>query len=134
MIDAHEIFHGVWVGGWSAARNYGHHFQIIVNCAVDAPHTRGEHFRLVDGPGNETQEFEKAVACVMDAIRSGEKTLVHCVAGRSRSLVVAATAISCCRGIEITTLIETAMGLRKCEGPNQPHQALLEMAQHLVHP
>jgi len=45
---------------------------------------------LVDGAGNDRRLFDDAVEFIDDIVRSGEKILVHCHAGRSRSVCMVA--------------------------------------------
>ena len=45
---------------------------------------------LIDGRGNSLDELDDAVEFIREIVASGEKVLVHCHAGRSRSVVVVA--------------------------------------------
>jgi len=45
---------------------------------------------LIDGAGNEKRLFDDAVDFIEDIVSSGEKILVHCHAGRSRSVCIVA--------------------------------------------
>ena len=45
---------------------------------------------LVDGPGNSTVNVTAALQFIHDVVSAGEKILVHCHAGRSRSVCVVA--------------------------------------------
>ncbi|MCA8975320.1 MAG: dual specificity protein phosphatase family protein [Planctomycetes bacterium] len=47
-------------------------------------------FDLIDGPGNDPRVFQLAVDCVRKFVRDAAPLLVHCHAGRSRSIVVVA--------------------------------------------
>ena len=49
-----------------------------------------EYIPLNDGPGNKSQDLKDALAFIDDVVSSGEKILVHCHAGRSRSVIVVA--------------------------------------------
>jgi protein-tyrosine phosphatase len=49
-----------------------------------------ENFNLKDGPGNDPEMFRRAVESVARAVRRYPKVLVHCHAGRSRSVIVVA--------------------------------------------
>lgn len=130
MIDACKVIDEVWIGGWSAARDYGHEFDLIVNCAKDAPHYGHFQFHLVDGPGNEQSEFDKAVGCVVEAMKCHRKVLVHCVAGMSRSLTVAAAAISKVHGMPVDYALDICKKARGCFDvrPYCPHEAMIAMA------
>lgn len=131
MSDFAQVAENVCVGGWSAARDYGNQFDVIVNVAVDAPNFGQHQFELVDGPGNKQSEFDAAVSCVQSAIESGSRVLVHCVAGRSRSVVVAAAAISRARNMPFDVALGRVRLVRNCE-PHQPHTALLQLAEAIV--
>lgn len=43
---------------------------------------------LIDGPGNRMSSIESALDFIDDIVSSGMKILVHCHAGRSRSVVI----------------------------------------------
>jgi hypothetical protein len=45
---------------------------------------------LVDGPGNDSRLFQRAVAALTELVEKAPPVLVHCQAGRSRSVVVVA--------------------------------------------
>jgi len=45
---------------------------------------------LVDGPGNDPRDVREAVRVIADVVAAGERILVHCHAGRSRSVAVVA--------------------------------------------
>lgn len=129
-IDASQVASNLWVGGWSAARDYREQFDVVVNCAQDAPHNGDYQFNLVDGPGNDPAEFAAAVACVRKALEEDKKVLVHCVAGMSRSLTVAARAASDYTGVPVAVVLERFRLSRGCDStrPNCPHDAMLALA------
>lgn len=45
---------------------------------------------LIDGAGNDRRYFNEAVDFIDDVVSSGERILVHCHAGRSRSVCMVA--------------------------------------------
>jgi len=45
---------------------------------------------LIDGSGNDKRLFDDAVDYIHDVVSNGEKILVHCHAGRSRSVCILA--------------------------------------------
>jgi len=45
---------------------------------------------LSDGAGNDKRSFDEAIAFLDDVVSRGEKVLVHCHAGRSRSVCIVA--------------------------------------------
>lgn len=131
MSDMAEVAPNVFVGGWSAARDHANEFDVIINCAVDAPNFGEFQFSIVDGPGNELEEVQRAVSCVEGAVRSGKRVLVHCVAGYSRSVSVTAAALARVTGRPFHELLMMIAEARKCESarPNCPHPAMVEIVQ-----
>ncbi len=61
---------------------------------------------LVDGPGNTPERLRDAVAFIEDVVGAGERVLVHCHAGRSRSVVVVALYLMRERGITAEGALE----------------------------
>ena len=45
---------------------------------------------LIDGPGNDPRRVQQAIRFIADVVDASDKILVHCHAGRSRSVVVVA--------------------------------------------
>jgi protein-tyrosine phosphatase len=45
---------------------------------------------LVDGPGNDPRAVSEAVSYLSEVVNEGRRILVHCHAGRSRSVVIVA--------------------------------------------
>ena len=54
---------------------------------------------LVDGPGNDRRWVRQAVAFIDDVVSAEDSVLVHCHAGRSRSVAVVARFLSESQGI-----------------------------------
>lgn len=54
---------------------------------------------LVDGPGNDLRGVWEAVGFIADVVAAGERILVHCHAGRSRSVAVVARYLVESRGM-----------------------------------
>jgi protein-tyrosine phosphatase len=54
---------------------------------------------LRDGPGNDPHLVGKAVRFIDETVRSGGRILIHCHAGRSRSVAIAARYLIVSRGI-----------------------------------
>lgn len=130
-MDAAQVMNNLWIGGWSAARDYGHMFDVIINVAKDAP-DHGSHYKfsLVDGPCEQQPEFEAAVNCIGPEFSSGRRVLVHCVAGYSRSLVSAAKAVSIATNEPFDNVLERFKKARGCDPvrPKCPHEAMLILA------
>lgn len=132
MSDMNQVASNLWIGGWSSARDCRDQFDVVVNVAIDAPHNGDYHFNLVDGPGNDPQEFERAVECVRSALVGGKKVLLHCVAGRSRSVTVGAAATAKATGDdfeEVLRRFKVSRGLGDVH-PFGPHDALLSLARN----
>ncbi len=53
---------------------------------------------LIDGPGNDKNAVEDAIAFIDDIVRRDERVLVHCHAGRSRSVCIVARYLMAIRG------------------------------------
>ena len=45
---------------------------------------------LIDGPGNDPRRVQQAIGFIADVVDAGDNVLVHCHAGRSRSVVIVA--------------------------------------------
>ena len=54
---------------------------------------------LLDGPGNDPRDIEEALDFVREVVTAGQRILVHCHAGRSRSVVVVARYLMQSRGL-----------------------------------
>lgn len=54
---------------------------------------------LVDGPGNDPRGVGEAIRFIADVVDAGERILVHCHAGRSRSVAVVARYLMESRGM-----------------------------------
>ncbi len=70
---------------------------------ADAPRLRVDAvatFRLIDGPGNDLRMFRQAVESLGKLAESHAPVLVHCHAGRSRSVVVVAGHLARSLGID----------------------------------
>ncbi|CRI67816.1 putative Dual specificity protein phosphatase [Thiocapsa sp. KS1] len=54
---------------------------------------------LVDGPGNDLRDVREGVRFIADVVSAGGRILVHCHAGRSRSVAVVARYLVESRGM-----------------------------------
>jgi predicted protein tyrosine phosphatase len=80
---------------------------------------------MMDGPQNDHQTFLGAVSETVTRWEAGNRVLVHCSAGASRSPAVAATAVS----LSTDRTLETAFQqLKKRRAAVEPHEALLRQA------
>lgn len=82
------------------------------------------HISIADGPKTSYIEFKSAVDILLDRIDNDDMCLVHCAAGHSRSVSVAATAIADRRDQSF----EEALGRVRSSHPtpSRPHPALVK--------
>lgn len=86
-----KLLENLYVGNWEEAkRSTG---MYVITVAVDSPFIGNEHFKFVDGPGNNLDEFRRAIGAITDSAKQ-RKTLVHCHGGRSRSVALVVAAYS----------------------------------------
>ena len=84
---------------------------------------------LIDGPQNDPGATRRAIATLRDRLAAGQTTLVHCSAGASRSVCVAAGALACRRGEPFADALED---VRDTHPPSQPHPSLVGHAERAV--
>ncbi|MFB6251991.1 MAG: dual specificity protein phosphatase family protein [Halobellus sp.] len=82
-------------------------------------------FRMKDGPRNDEALFATAVEDVVTALETGERVLVHCTRGSSRSPSVAATAAAISEGIELAGSFRQVQRRRP---ETDPHDAVVRNA------
>lgn len=87
-----EIMENLFVGNWMEAKSCSDEFY-VVTVAHDSPFVGKEHFKLVDGPGNDPDMIVRAARSVCIAHRDGKKVMVHCHGGRSRSGAIAVLSV-----------------------------------------
>jgi predicted protein tyrosine phosphatase len=101
-------------------------FDTIITLAPKEYSSTTEAYLLTDGE-HSYSTFKNAVQAVIDAFTNREKTLVHCQAGQSRSVAVAAAAISVIESIPLSK------SLYECEAQGvRPHPKLIESARKSV--
>jgi protein-tyrosine phosphatase len=61
---------------------------------------------LNDGPGNRREKVDQALRFVDEVVRAGRRILVHCHAGRSRSVVIVARYLMRSRAMTSTAALE----------------------------
>ena len=83
---------------------------------------------LIDGPQNSRDQFTKAVKETVTALTNGERVLVHCAAGASRSPTVAGTALALVQEMDLEDAIQQVANSRDAV---DPHEALLRQAAHV---
>ncbi|WP_276257527.1 dual specificity protein phosphatase family protein [Haloglomus litoreum] len=80
---------------------------------------------MVDGPRNDGSAFERAVDATLDALTDGHRTLVHCSAGSSRSVAVAAATLAETTDRDLEAAFQRVLA---CRPPADPHPALVRRA------
>lgn len=80
---------------------------------------------MKDGPQNDQQVFERAITHTLSHLGVGDKILVHCSAGASRSPAVAATALALYEEIGLQTAFEQ---VADCRNAVDPHEAVIRQA------
>ena len=73
-----------------------------------------ENYDFVDGPGNDIALFQRAVQCVGRFAKRHPKLLVHCHAGRSRSVVVVAAHLMLIHGWSNDAALAHVASRREC--------------------
>jgi protein-tyrosine phosphatase len=84
---------------------------------------------LIDGPQNDRANFRAAVDRLTALLDAGETVLVHCSAGSSRSVAVAAATLARRDGTDVETALAR---VRSVHGDADPHPALVDHARHAV--
>ncbi|WP_380674319.1 protein-tyrosine phosphatase family protein [Salinigranum sp. GCM10025319] len=107
---------------------------VVLSLTHDSPATPARGFRvvdrpLVDGPQNDPERFAAAVDTLRSLLDDGECVLVHCSAGASRSVAVAAAALALVRGVAVDEALSTVCAAR---GVSAPHPALADRARAYV--
>jgi hypothetical protein len=90
-----------------------------INVAVDLHISEDFEWRhkvgLIDGPGNHPQTFMAAVLLLDALMEEGKKVLVHCHAGRSRSVMVISTWLAWREGRSFDVTLKAIQKLRQWE-------------------
>ena len=134
-----EVADGVFVGTTEDASDEAllHEYNIATVVSVTHGEPRSgflsdmtvENVPLIDGPQNDSQAFAEAVRTVVAHRESGDRVLVHCSAGASRSPSVAATAIAC---RSETTLNDSFNQVLERRPETDPHDALVRRAVEFI--
>ena len=86
---------------------------LLAGCCTHRTDVDARCVPLQDGPGNRSGDLEEALRFLDDAVRAGERVLVHCHAGRSRSVVVVARHLMRSRGITPQAALELIASKRE---------------------
>ncbi|WP_159903646.1 dual specificity protein phosphatase family protein [Salinirussus salinus] len=127
-----EVVDGIFVGTESDASDEAllrkHGVDTVVSLTHSNPKT-GDVTRvdvpMIDGPQNSYDAFTEAVSEVVEQRENGQRVLVHCSAGSSRSPSVAAAAIT---RLSETTLNEAFNQIIERRPETDPHDALVRQA------
>ena len=107
---------------------------VVLSLTHDSPATPARGYRvvdrpLVDGPQNDSERFAAAVDTLRSLLDDGERVLVHCSAGASRSVAVAAAAHALGEGLDADEALADVCATR---GVSAPHPALADRARAYV--
>jgi atypical dual specificity phosphatase len=130
-----EVVDGLFVGTAEDAGNQAltgeYDIEVIVSLTHESPDDWFPSDLMVvrlpmkDGPQNDQQIFEQAVNRVLSRLRAGDKILIHCSAGASRSPAVAATALALYNEVGLETAFEQVTNRRNAA---DPHEAIIRQA------
>ncbi|MFC7076105.1 dual specificity protein phosphatase family protein [Haloarcula halophila] len=134
-----EVAEGLFVGTTEDASDEAllqeHNIATVVSLTHGEPRSgflsdvTVESVPMTDGPQNDSQAFTEAVRTVVAHRDSGDRVLVHCSAGASRSPSVAATAITC---LSETTLNDSFNQVLERRPETDPHDALVRQAVEFI--
>lgn len=109
-------------------------FDAILNVAIDLDIKDEFKWRhkigLLDGPGNHPDMMIAAVLVLHALVNSGKRVLVHCHAGKSRSVMITSLYVSIAKNLDFDTVLKQVMAQR---GVDVYQPALYELAK-IVHP
>lgn len=74
-----------------------------------------ETYRLIDGAGNDLRVFQRAVDELERLVEKYKKVLVHCHAGKSRSVVITAGYLMKAKHLEADEALAKVTALRKSQ-------------------
>ena len=98
----------IYIGNFQDARGPLEGFESVL-CLADECEDREDvalfHIPLIDGAGNNPDRVAEALAVITDSVKAQQKILVHCHAGRSRSVTVVARWMMKNEGISATEAI-----------------------------
>jgi len=70
---------------------------------------------LLDGSGNDQRDIEDALEFIREVVTAGQRILVHCHAGRSRSVVIVARYLMQTRGLTAQTALDLIASRREID-------------------
>lgn len=135
MIRASE---DLYVGDIGAAGSHGlyadHDITAVVQLTYEPPadgypgHVEHVHHPMMDGPRNDAETMVAAIEAGGDLLAGGERVLVHCSAGESRSVAVAAGVVALRDGVAFPDALERVADA----GSGHIHGAVRENAREAV--
>ena len=127
-LTASKVTESLWVGDWQDAKEAreAHHLVEIVTTAFDSPFVGDVQFMLVDGPADGNEKiFWEAVKQVESLQSGGVLTLVHCVAGVSRSCSVVIAYLMKSQSIDYNAALTELRKVRPSANPQPFFENLL---------
>ncbi|POG55092.1 dual specificity protein phosphatase family protein [Haloferax marisrubri] len=131
-----EILSGLYVGTSQDAGNQSllqtHDIDTIVSLTYADPdgtvpqNTELRSIPMMDGPRNDSDEFDRAVTAVFESVRENNRALVHCSASASRSVAVTAVVVALVEECDIERAFQMVSDSRAVANP---HDALRRRAQ-----
>lgn len=129
------ILDNVAIGNSQDSKNVkNEQFDSVLNVAIDLDIKDEFKWRhkvgLLDGPGNHPDMMVAAVLALHALVNSGKRVLVHCHAGKSRSVMITSLYVSIAKNIDFDTVLKQVMAHR---GVDVYQPALYELAK-IVYP
>ena len=90
-----------------------------------------DQFEMMDGPRNDRQAMRAAIEKTVERLAAGERVVVHCAAGLSRSVGVAAGALSLHEGITFTDALQRIAEIKRVNIHDVVHQHARQAVQQL---
>ena len=111
----------IGIGDYQDGKQLPNAFDTVLNVAVDIDITtvgqeRRHKVGLLDGPGNDDYLLLSAVTLLHSLNRSSSRRiLVHCMAGKSRSVMVVSAYVSILTGNDFDSVLREVMKNRQSE-------------------
>lgn len=114
------IIDKIAIGDSEDAQNITRHqFDATLNVAIDLDidDTKIQRYKvgLLDGPGNDPKIFAAALIVLDTLVKNNKRTLVHCHAGQSRSVMIVAAWLAYKKYSTLDDALKLIMPLRKVD-------------------
>ena len=126
--EANEIVEGLYLGSIDSAFDFEEMKKRQITHVISAiagfipGNTDDFKFLVVDALDSENTKiagcFEKTNEFIDEALSTGGKVLIHCMAGRSRSASILAAYLICCKGMSSTESVDLIRSVRPIIQPN----------------